>query len=202
MLRLMAAPIPRVPPVTNATRPESLSPVLLVRSWVAVTGSSCGSGACAWSMGRSLVDATDTAPDRGTGSMVPSGRHGKTGDGSLPRRHGAPSRSSRPRYRAPSCPRVPPSGQWPALPPPTNRTAMRTPTRGTVTTAVAGLTGLCAAVLVPTVAAAHAGPEPHGWVETASLTGYSLEDNSPAGTRTTSSGRTAGGTGTFDDPIT
>ncbi len=83
---------------------------------------------------------------------------------------------------------------------------MRTPTRRTVTTAVAGLTGLCAAVLVPTVAApeaaAHPGPEPHGWVETAWLTGYSLEDNSPAGTRTTSSGRRAGGSGTYDDPIT
>jgi hypothetical protein len=83
---------------------------------------------------------------------------------------------------------------------------MRTPTRRTVATAAAGLTGLCAAVLVPTVAApqaaAHPGPEPHGWVDTAWLTGYSLEDNSPAGTRTTSSGRKAGGTGTFDDPIT
>src|SRR3712207_9411815 len=53
MLRQIAAPIPRVPPVTNATRPESLSPVLLVRSWVAVTGSSCGSGACASFLGRS-----------------------------------------------------------------------------------------------------------------------------------------------------
>src|SRR5918997_6509283 len=114
----------------------------------------------------------------------------------------SPTRGSRPGCRAPSCRRVPPSGQWPALPPPTDRTAMRTPTRRTVTTAVAGLTGLCAAVLVPTVAAAHAGPEPHGWVETAWLTGYSLEDNSPAGTRATSSGRKAGGTGTFDDPIT
>ena len=79
---------------------------------------------------------------------------------------------------------------------------MRTPTRRTVTTAVAGLTGLCAAVLVPTVAAAHPSSEPHGWVDTAWLTGYSLEDNSPAGTRATSSGRTAGGTGTFDDPVT
>ncbi len=83
---------------------------------------------------------------------------------------------------------------------------MRTPTRRTVTTVAAGLTGLCAAVLVPTVAApeaaAHPGPEPHGWVETAWLTGYSLEDNSPAGTRATSSGRKAGGTGTYDDPIT
>ena len=83
---------------------------------------------------------------------------------------------------------------------------MRTPTRRTVTTAAAGLTGLCAAVLVLTVAApeaaAHPSAEPHGWVETAWLTGYSLEDNSPPGTRTTSSGRTAGGTGTFDDPIT
>src|SRR3712207_9059171 len=80
------------------------------------------------------------------------------------------------------------------------------PPRRTVTPAAAGLTGLCAAVLVPTVAApqaaAHPGSEPHGWVETAWLTGYSLEDNSPAGTRTTSSGRRAGGTGTFDDPIT
>ncbi|WP_448608753.1 hypothetical protein [Geodermatophilus sp. URMC 60] len=83
---------------------------------------------------------------------------------------------------------------------------MRTRTRRTVTTTAAGLTGLCAAVLVPTVAApeaaAHPGPEPHGWVETAWLTGYSLEDNSPAGTRTTSSGRRAGGSGTYDDPIT
>ena len=83
---------------------------------------------------------------------------------------------------------------------------MRTSTRRTVTTAAAGLTGLCAAVLVPTVAApeaaAYAGSEPDGWVETAYLTGYSLEDNSPAGTRTTSSGRKAGGTGTYDDPIT
>ncbi len=83
---------------------------------------------------------------------------------------------------------------------------MRTPTRRTVTTAVAGLTGLCAAVLVPTVAAAHAAAqsdsEPDGWVETAWLTGYSLEDDSPAGTRATSSGRRASGTGTFDDPIT
>ncbi len=51
-------------------------------------------------------------------------------------------------------------------------------------------------------AAAHPGPEPHGWVDTAWLTGYSLEDNSPAGTRATSFGRKAGGTGTFDDPIT
>src|ERR687894_306813 len=42
MLRQMAAPIPRVPPVTKATLPESLSPVLLVRSWVTVTGSSWG----------------------------------------------------------------------------------------------------------------------------------------------------------------
>ena len=48
---------------------------------------------------------------------------------------------------------------------------MRTPTRRTVTTAVAGLTGLCAAVLVPTVATAHPGSEPHGWVDTAWLTG-------------------------------
>ncbi|SES77814.1 hypothetical protein [Geodermatophilus poikilotrophus] len=83
---------------------------------------------------------------------------------------------------------------------------MRTPTRRTVTTAAAGLTGLCAAVLVPTVAApqaaAHPGPEPHESVETAWLTAYSLEDNSPAGTRATSSGRKAGGTGTYDDPIT
>ena len=83
---------------------------------------------------------------------------------------------------------------------------MRTPTRRTVTTAAAGLTGLCAAVLVtPTSAGAHpadTSAQPNGWVETAWLTGYSLEDNSPAGTRATSSGRKAGGTGTFDDPIT
>src|SRR5918994_1648818 len=52
MLRLIAAPIPRVPPVTKATRPESLSRALLVRSWVAVTGSSSGSGACASLLGR------------------------------------------------------------------------------------------------------------------------------------------------------
>lgn len=44
--------------------------------------------------------------------------------------------------------------------------------------------------------------EPDGYVETAYLTGYSLEDNSPAGTRSTSSGRSAGGTGTHADPIT
>src|SRR3712207_7408616 len=58
-------------------------------------------------------------------------------------------------------------------------------------------TTLFRSVLVPTVAApeaaAHPGAEPHGWVETAWLTGYSLQDNSPAGTRSTSSGRKAGG---------
>src|SRR3712207_4470836 len=119
MLRQIAAPIPRVRPVTKATRPESLSPVLLVRSWVAVTGSSWGTGGCASSMDRSLVDAADTAPDRGTGSMVQSGRHGKTGDGSLARRHGAPSRRSlrvsdtRGRRRAGLSHRTPSVESWP-----------------------------------------------------------------------------------------
>jgi hypothetical protein len=47
-----------------------------------------------------------------------------------------------------------------------------------------------------------AGDSPDGYVETAFLTGYSLEDNSPPGTRSTSSGRTAGGSGTYADPIT
>ena len=59
--------------------------------------------------------------------------------------------------------------------------------------------------MTPTSAGAHpadTSAQPNGWVETAWLTGYSLEDNSPPGTRATSSGRTAGGTGTFDDPIT
>lgn len=46
------------------------------------------------------------------------------------------------------------------------------------------------------------GDRPAGSVETAFLTGYSLEDNSPPGTRSTSSGRSAGGTGTYADPIT
>src|SRR3954452_4681402 len=36
-LREMAAPIPRVPPVTKATRPTSFSPARLVRTCVAVT---------------------------------------------------------------------------------------------------------------------------------------------------------------------
>ena len=144
---------------------------------------------------------------------------------------------------------------------------MRTPTRSTVVPAAAGLTALCAAVLLspagtgaaraeaceegpgtvvvtdgedleevldasapgtvvvldaggytgeirvaaPSGAAAEdcaaaggeeADGEPDGYVETAYLTGYSLEDNSPAGTRSTSSGRSAGGTGTHADPIT
>ena len=150
---------------------------------------------------------------------------------------------------------------------------MRTPARRTVVTAAAGLTGLCAALLLPSTGAGAApaetcdedadtvvvtdeddqeealeaaaagsvvvldtgdltgeirveagadrgedcaadaavsedgdddgtGSRPAGRVETAFLTGYSLEDNSPAGTRTTSSGRSAAGTGTFDDPIT
>jgi 3D (Asp-Asp-Asp) domain-containing protein len=144
---------------------------------------------------------------------------------------------------------------------------MRTPARRTVVPAAAGLTGLCAAVLLAptgtdaaraapceeapgtvvvtdgdqleeTLATAapgtvvvvdtgglageirvegaaggegcapgappapESGDRPAGSVETAYLTGYSLEDNSPAGSRTTSSGRTADGTGTFDDPIT
>jgi hypothetical protein len=144
---------------------------------------------------------------------------------------------------------------------------MRTPTRRTVVPAAAGLTALCATVLlsptgtgaaraetceegpgtvvvtdgedleetlaeavpgtvvvldtgglsgeirveVPSGAAAEdcaseggdeAGGGPAGYVETAFLTGYSLEDNSPAGTRSTSSGRSAGGTGTHADPIT
>jgi hypothetical protein len=53
-----------------------------------------------------------------------------------------------------------------------------------------------------TAVAADSGAQPAGAVETAFLTGYSLEDNSPPGTRATSSGRSAGGTGTFEDPIT
>jgi len=133
---------------------------------------------------------------------------------------------------------------------------MRTPTRRTVP-AAAGLTGLCAAVLLSPTGTATAraetceeldtvvvsdddeleevlssaapgtvvvvetggmtgeirvggncapeaatGDSPDGSVETAFLTGYSLEDNSPPGTRSTSSGRAAGGTGTYEDPIT
>src|SRR5919107_1200305 len=57
-------------PVTNATRPESLSPVLLVRSWVAVTGSSCGSGAHASFLGRSR------RPGDAVGSGSGYGQHG------------------------------------------------------------------------------------------------------------------------------
>jgi hypothetical protein len=140
---------------------------------------------------------------------------------------------------------------------------MRIPTRRTVVPAAAGLTGLCAAVLLSptgtgtaraqtceedpgtvvvtddseleeTLAAAapgtlvvvdtgsvtgeirvegedcateaspaqEDGDGPAGAVDTAFLTAYSLEDNSPAGTRSTSSGRTAGGSGTYDDPFT
>ena len=135
---------------------------------------------------------------------------------------------------------------------------MRTLTRRTVVPAAAGLTGLCAAVLLSptgtavaraetceegdtvvvtddddladvlasaapgtvvvvdtggmtgeirvegdcTPQAAAAEDSPAGYVDTAFLTGYSLEDNSPPGTRSTSSGRTAGGTGTYADPIT
>src|SRR5215218_977284 len=52
----MAAPIPRVPPVTKATLPSSLSPVLVERSCVAVMASSPGAarltlGPRAWSGG-------------------------------------------------------------------------------------------------------------------------------------------------------
>jgi hypothetical protein len=47
-----------------------------------------------------------------------------------------------------------------------------------------------------------AGDSPAGYVETAFVTGYSFEDNSPPGTRSTSSGRSAGGSGTYADPIT
>ncbi|WP_100499762.1 hypothetical protein [Geodermatophilus chilensis] len=135
---------------------------------------------------------------------------------------------------------------------------MRTATRRTVVPAAAGLTGLCAAVLLSPAGTGAAraeacdeerdtvvvtdedevaevlataapgtvvvvdtggltgevrvegdcapgaatGEAPAGSIETAFLTGYSLEDNSPPGTRSTSSGRSAGGTGTYADPIT